>query len=79
MIWGFFSANGTGALHIIEDKINGAMSQGILERNLISSTKKLNLRRRWMFQQDNAPDTQPKANTERHCMGFEFHWKLMEG
>lgn len=70
MIWGFFSANRTGALHIIEDKINEAMSQGILERNLISSTKKLNLQRRWMFQQDNAPDTQPIANTESLCMGL---------
>lgn len=35
--------------------MNGAMHQDILEENLISSAKKVDLGRRWTFQQDNNP------------------------
>lgn len=48
-----FSANGIGTIHTIQGNMNGAMFQHITENNLVSSAKKLNLGRRWTFQQDN--------------------------
>src|SRR4029434_7049614 len=37
MLWGCFSAKGTGLLHCIEGTMDGAMSRGILGLNLIHS------------------------------------------
>ena len=55
MIWGCFSANGTGALC----KIDGIMKKedyaAILDENLKSSARSLQLGRHWIFQQDNDP------------------------
>lgn len=55
MVWGCFSANGTGALHIVDGKMDGAMYRQILEKNLIPSAKGFHGRRKWTFQQDNDP------------------------
>ena len=53
MIWGCFSSAGTEKLHIIEDKMNGAMYREILNDELLLSVNDLKLRRGWTFQQDN--------------------------
>ena len=37
MLWGCFSAKGTGQLHRIEGKMNGAMYREILDDNLLPS------------------------------------------
>jgi transposase len=55
MLWGCFSANGTG--NII--KVDGIMRKedyiGILEGNIKQSAQKLRLGRKWIYQQDNDP------------------------
>ena len=55
MVWGCFSAYGTGILHIIEGRMNGEMYRDILAKNLLPSTKMLKMKRGWTFQQDNDP------------------------
>ena len=39
MLWGCFSAKGTGRLHRIEGRMNGAMYREILANNLSESTE----------------------------------------
>ena len=55
MVWGCFSAYGTGRLHIIEGRMNGEMYRDILDKNLLPSTRMLKMKRGWTFQQDNDP------------------------
>lgn len=55
MLWGCFSAHGTGRLHIIEGRMDGAMYRNILDKNLFASAKSLKMKRGWVFQQDNDP------------------------
>ena len=43
MLWGCFSAAGTGTLVRIERKINGAKYREILDENLLQSTQDLRL------------------------------------
>ena len=46
MLWGCFSAAGTGRLVRIERKMNGANYREILDKNLVQSTQDLRLGRR---------------------------------
>ncbi|KAK3535038.1 hypothetical protein QTP70_002214 [Hemibagrus guttatus] len=55
MLWGCFSAAGTGRLVRIEGKMNAAMYRDILDENLLQSTLDLRLGQRFIFQQDNDP------------------------
>lgn len=55
MVWGCFSSEGTGRLHIIEGRMNGAMYRDILANNLVASARDLQMKRGWVFQQDNDP------------------------
>lgn len=55
MIWGCFSSQGTGRLHVIEGRMDGAMYRDILAKNLSASAKDLKMKRGWTFQQDNDP------------------------
>ena len=55
MLWGCFSAAGTGRLVRIEGKMNGAKYREILDENLLQSAQDLRLGRRFTFQQDNDP------------------------
>lgn len=55
MLWGCFSAQGTGRLHRIEGRMNATMYCNILEENLLPSVKELKMGRGWVFQQDNDP------------------------
>lgn len=43
MVWGCFSASGTGRLHVIEGRMNGEMYRDILEKNLLPSTRMLKM------------------------------------
>ncbi|KAJ8389963.1 hypothetical protein AAFF_G00112480 [Aldrovandia affinis] len=43
MLWGCFSAKGTGRLHRIEGRMNGAMYREILGENLLPSTRTLKM------------------------------------
>jgi hypothetical protein len=52
MLWGRFSAAGTGRLVRIEGKMNRAKYREILDENLLQSAQDLRLGRRFPFQQD---------------------------
>ncbi len=55
MLWGCFSAAGTGRLVAIKGKMNAAKYRDILDENLLQSAQDLRLGRRFTFQQDNDP------------------------
>ena len=56
MLWGCFSAKGTGRLHRIEGRMNGAMYREILGDNFLPSVRALKICRGWVFQHDNDPN-----------------------
>ena len=64
MLWGCFSAKGTGWLHHIEGRMNGAMYQDILGDNLLPSVRALKMGCGWVFQHDNDPKHTAKATKE---------------
>ena len=55
MLWGCFSAAGTGRLVKIEGKMNEVKYREILDENLFQSAQDLRLGQRFTFQQDNDP------------------------
>ena len=48
-------SEGIERLHIIEGRMNGAMYHDILANNLVVSARDLQMKRGWVFQQDNDP------------------------
>ncbi len=64
MLWGCFSAAGTGRLVAIEGKLNAAKYRDILDENLLQSAPDLRLGRRFTFQQDNDPKHTAKITKE---------------
>ena len=64
MLWGCFSAKGTGQLHRIEGRMDGAMYRGILDQHLLPSVRELKMGRGWVFQHDNDPKHTAKATKE---------------
>ena len=64
MLWGRFSAKGTGRLHRIEGRMNGAMYQEILGDNFLPSVRAPTMGRGWVFQHDNDPEHTAKATKE---------------
>lgn len=64
MFWGCFSAKGTGLLHRISGKMDGAMYRAVLRDNLLPSARKLKMGRGWVFQHDNDPKHTAKATKE---------------
>ncbi len=64
MLWGCFSAAGTGRLVAIEGKMNAAKYRDILDENLLQSAQDLRLGRRFTFQQDNNPKHTAKITKE---------------
>ncbi len=64
MLWGCFSAAGTGRLVAIEGKMNAAKHRDILDENLLQSAQDLRLGRRFTFQQDNDPRHTAKITKE---------------
>ncbi|KAI4891859.1 hypothetical protein NFI96_010937 [Prochilodus magdalenae] len=55
MLWGCFSAHGTGRLHCIKERMTGAMYCEILGNNLLPSVRALKMGHGWVFQHDNDP------------------------
>ncbi len=55
MLWGCFSAAGTGRLIRVEGKLNGAKYRDILNENLFHSAQDLRLGGRFTFQHDSWP------------------------
>ena len=76
MLWGCFSAKGTGRLHHIEGRMNGAMYREILGDNLLPSVRALKMGCEWVFQHDNDPKHTAKATKEwlrkKHIMVLEW-------
>ena len=64
MLWGCFSAKGTGQLHRNEGRMNGVMYWEILGDNLLPSVRALKMGRGWIFQHDNDPKHTAKATKE---------------
>ncbi len=64
MLWGCFSAAGTGRLVAIEGKMNAAKYRDFLDENLLQSAQDLRLGRRFTFQQDNDPKHTAKITKE---------------
>uniref|UniRef100_A0A3P8TY65 Transposase Tc1-like domain-containing protein n=1 Tax=Amphiprion percula TaxID=161767 RepID=A0A3P8TY65_AMPPE len=64
MLWGCFSAAGTGRLVAIEGKMNAVKYRDILEENLFLSPLDLRLDQRFTFQQDNDPKHTAKITKE---------------
>ncbi len=64
MLWGCFSAAGTGRLVAIEGKMNAAKYRDILDENLLQSAQDIRLGRRFTFQQDNDPKHTAKITKE---------------
>ena len=59
ILWGCFSAKGTGRLHHIE-----GMYREILANNLLPSVRALKMGRGWLFQHDNDPKHTARATKE---------------
>ena len=55
MLWGCFSAHGTGRLYCIKERMTAAMYCEILGNNLFPSVRSLKMSRGWIFQHDNDP------------------------
>ena len=66
VLWGCFSAGGTGRLVRVEAKISAAMYRDTLDENLLQTTLDLGLERRFIFQWDNGPE--PTANITKQWL-----------
>uniref|UniRef100_A0AAY5JVH9 Tc1-like transposase DDE domain-containing protein n=1 Tax=Esox lucius TaxID=8010 RepID=A0AAY5JVH9_ESOLU len=75
ILWGSFSAKGTGRLHRIEGKMDWAMYCEILANNLLPSVRALRMGRGWVFQHDNDPKHTARATKEWLC---KKHLKVLE-
>jgi hypothetical protein len=64
MLWGCFSAAGTGRPVRIEGKMNGVKYREILDDNLLQSAQDFRLGRKFTFQQDNDPKHTAKTTQE---------------
>ena len=64
MLWGCFSAAGTGRPVRIGAKMNGAKYREILDENLLQSDQDLRLGPRVTFQQDNDPKHTAKTTQQ---------------
>uniref|UniRef100_A0A4W5LHM9 Tc1-like transposase DDE domain-containing protein n=1 Tax=Hucho hucho TaxID=62062 RepID=A0A4W5LHM9_9TELE len=64
MLWGCFSAMGTGQLHRIKGTMDRAMYRQILGENLLPSARALKMGCGWVFQHDNDPKHTAKATKE---------------
>ncbi|CDQ82550.1 unnamed protein product [Oncorhynchus mykiss] len=64
MLWGCFSAKGTGRPHRIKGMMDGAMYRQILGENLLPSARALKMGPGRVFQHDNDPKHTAKATKE---------------
>ncbi len=75
MLCGCFSAKGTGQLHHIEGRMNGAMYRKILANSLLPSVRALKMGRGWVFQRGNDTKHAARASKEWLC---KKHFKVLE-
>ncbi len=75
MLWGCFSAKGTGRLHRIEGRMDGPCIILILANNLLPSVRALKMGRGWVFQHDNDPKHTARASKE---WLRKKHFKVLE-
>uniref|UniRef100_A0AAY5JYP5 Tc1-like transposase DDE domain-containing protein n=1 Tax=Esox lucius TaxID=8010 RepID=A0AAY5JYP5_ESOLU len=75
ILWGCFSAKGTGRLHRIEGRMDGAMYCEILVNNLLPSVRALKMGHGWVFQHDNDPKHTARATKE---WLRKKHFKVLE-
>ncbi|KAI4874848.1 hypothetical protein NFI96_010395 [Prochilodus magdalenae] len=75
MFWMCFSAKGTGLLHHISGRMDGAMYHKILTDNLLPSARTLKMGGGLVFQHDNDPKHTAKATKE---LLKKKHIKVME-
>ena len=61
MIWGCFSAKGVGKISVIDGKMNAQKYKQILQENLMSSVKSLELPSDNIFPRDNDPKHTAKS------------------
>jgi transposase len=61
MLWGYFAAGGTGALHKIDGIMRLENDVDILKQQVKTSVKKLKLGQKGVFQMDNNPKHTSKA------------------
>ena len=54
MVWGCFSWNGVGSIHVIDDTLTSAKYVRILSDHMLQSSRKL-FDKDFKFQQDNDP------------------------
>lgn len=59
-----FLTKGTGRLHRIEGRMDGAMYREILANNLLPSVRALKMGHGWVFQHDNDPKHTARATKE---------------
>ena len=64
VIWGCFSAKGTGRLHQDKGKMDGTKYREIFSENLLASARTLKISHRWEFQHNNDPKHMAKATKE---------------
>ncbi|KAI4901976.1 hypothetical protein NFI96_005910 [Prochilodus magdalenae] len=64
MLWGCFSAHGTGRLHCIKERMTGAMYCEILGNNLLPSVRALKMGHGWVLQHDNDPKLTARITKE---------------
>ena len=64
MLWGCFSAAGTGGVVRVEGKLNEAKYRDILNEYLVQSAQDLRLGQRFTFQQDNDPKHTAKTTQD---------------
>ncbi|GAV01877.1 hypothetical protein RvY_12516 [Ramazzottius varieornatus] len=55
IFWGCFSAKGVGNSAVINGNMNGPMYRDIMDKNVLQSAKKLNLKKGWHYPHDNDP------------------------
>uniref|UniRef100_A0AAY4B5U8 Transposase Tc1-like domain-containing protein n=1 Tax=Denticeps clupeoides TaxID=299321 RepID=A0AAY4B5U8_9TELE len=70
LLWGCFSAKGTGQLHRINGKMDGAIE------NLLPSARALKMKCGWVFQHDNDPKHTARATKE---WLRKKHFKVLDG
>ena len=76
MLWGCFSAKGTGRLICLHERMNGAMYREILSANLLPSARALKMKRGWVFQHDNDPKQTVRATRIGFVRSISRSWTL---
>ncbi|OXA53566.1 Transposable element Tcb1 transposase [Folsomia candida] len=64
MVWGCMASSGAGKMEFVDGIMDQYKYQGILDRNIQESVRKLGLGRRFVFQQDNDPKHSAKSTME---------------